>query len=115
MFLTVTFQLNQIFRSVGDISNWGGVSGSEIGEMRTICHEQNLALDLSSHQVRTAANDCVTVSHTVSPLQVLRRFLGMTGEDRRTMVTLMTGPVLERLRMAQEDARMRGGDIGEDI
>ena len=90
--------------------------------MRTICHEQNLALDLSSHQVRTAANDCVTVScHcvslcvTVSPLQVLRRFLGMTGEDRRTMVTLMTGPVLERLRMAQEDARMRGGDIGEDI
>ena len=79
--------------------------------MRTICHEQNLALDLSSHQVRTAANDCVTVS----PLQVLRRFLGMTGEDRRTMVTLMTGPVLERLRMAQEDARMRGGDIGEDI
>ena len=55
------------------------------------------------------------MSHTVSPLQVLRRFLGMTGEDRRTMVTLMTGPVLERLRMAQEDARMRGGDIGEDI
>ena len=38
-----------------------------------------------------------------------------TGEDRRTMVTLMTGPVLERLRMAQEDARIRGGDIGEDI
>ena len=43
-------------------------------------------------------------------LQVLRRFLGMTGEDRKTMVTLLTGPVLERLRMAQEDARMRGGD-----
>ena len=39
--------------------------------------------------------------------QVLRRFLGMKGEDRRTMVTLMTGPVLERIRMAQEEARLQ--------
>ena len=51
----------------------------------------------------------------MSFVQVLRRFLGLTGEDRRTMVTLMTGPVLERLRMAQEDARLRGGEPGEDI
>ena len=46
-----------MFRSVGDISNWGGVSGSEVGEMRTICHEQNLALDLSSHQVNTTSHE----------------------------------------------------------
>ena len=72
--------------SVGDLANWGHVTGSEMGEMRLIAHEQNLALDLSSHQV-------------------LRRFLGMGGEDRKNMVTLMTGPVLERIRMAQEDAR----------
>ena len=38
---------------------------------------------------------------------MLRRFLGMKGEDRRTMVTLMTGPVLERIRMAQEEARLQ--------
>ena len=59
-------------RSVGDLAAWAGVSGQEIGEMRQIVHEQNLALDLSSHQV-------------------LRRFLGLAGEDRRQMVTLMTG------------------------
>ena len=75
-------------RSVGDLANWGGVSGAELGGMRQVCHEQNLALDLSSHQV-------------------LRRFLGMKGEDRRTMVTLMTGPVLERIRMAQQEARLQ--------
>jgi hypothetical protein len=73
-------------RSVGDLGVWGGISGPELGEMRQIVHEQNLQLDLSSHQV-------------------LRRFLGMTGEDRRQMMTLMTGPVLERIRMAQEAAR----------
>ena len=72
-------------KSVGDLANWGRVSGSELGEMRLIAHEQNLALDLSSHQV-------------------LRRFLGLAGEDRRHLVTMMTGPVLERIRMAQEDA-----------
>ena len=38
-------------RSVGDLANWGGVSGAELGGMRQVCHEQNLALDLSSHQV----------------------------------------------------------------
>ena len=48
-------------------------------------------------------------------LQVLRRFLAGGQEDRRTMVTLMTGPVLERLRMAQEDARLRGGEADGDI
>ena len=73
-------------RSVGDLGVWGGISGPELGEMRQVVHEQNLQLDLSSHQV-------------------LRRFLGMTGEDRRQMMTLMTGPVLERIRMAQEAAR----------
>ena len=50
--------------------------------------EQNLPLDLSSHQV-------------------LRRFLGLAGEDRRQMVTLMTGPVLERIRLAQQEARIQ--------
>jgi len=72
--------------SVGDLGAWGEISGQELGEMRQIVHEQNLQLDLSSHQV-------------------LRRFLGMAGEDRRQMMTLMTGPVLERIRMAQEAAR----------
>ena len=81
-------------KSVGDLANWGHVTGSELGEMRQIVHEQNLALDLSSHQV-------------------LRRFLGMTGEDRRHMVTLMTGPVLERIRMAQEDARVQADNNDE--
>ena len=81
-----------LIASVGDLANWGRVTGSEMGEMRLIAHEQNLALDLSSHQV-------------------LRRFLGMGGEDRKNMVTLMTGPVLERIRMAQEEARNNNNDI----
>ena len=51
MMMMMMIMIMIILRSVGDISNWGGVSGSEVGEMRTICHEQNLALDLSSHQV----------------------------------------------------------------
>ena len=66
-------------------SAWAGVTGPDLGQMRQIVHEQNLALDLSSHQV-------------------LRRFLGLAGEDRRQMVTLMTGPVLERIRLAQQEA-----------
>ena len=64
------------------------VSGSELGQMRLIVHEQNLALDLSSHQV-------------------LRRFLGLAGEDRRHLVTMMTGPVLERVRLAQQEEAAR--------
>ena len=109
-------------RSVGDLANWGQVSinhditlhhyllhhphhyqhhhhdyhyllddqvsGSELGQMRLIAHEQNLALDLSSHQV-------------------LRRFLGLAGEDRRHLVTMMTGPVLERIRLAQQEEAAR--------
>ena len=39
-------------RSVGDLAAWAGVTGQELGEMIQIVHEQNLALDLSSHQVR---------------------------------------------------------------
>ena len=73
-------------RSVGDLGAWSGISGPELGQIRQIVHEQNLQLDLSSHQV-------------------LRRFLGMTGEDRKQMMALMTGPVLERIRMAQEATR----------
>jgi len=76
----------QNLKSVGDLGAWGEISGPELGEMRQIVHEQNLQLDLSSHQV-------------------LRRFLGMDGEDRRQMMTLMTGPVLERIRMAQAATR----------
>ena len=38
-------------KSVGDLAAWSGVTGKELGEMRQIVHEQNLALDLSSHQV----------------------------------------------------------------
>ena len=49
---------------------------------------QILALDLSSHQV-------------------LRRFLGLAGEDRRQMVTLMTVQVPERKRLAQQEARIQ--------
>ena len=45
-------------RSVGDLANWGGVSGAELGQMRQVCHEQNLALDLSSHQV-SASKSCI--------------------------------------------------------
>ena len=77
-----------LLRSVGDLAAWAGVTGQELGQMRQIVHEQNLALDLSSHQV-------------------LRRFLGLAGEDRRQMVTLMTGPVLERIRLAQQEARIQ--------
>ena len=77
-----------LLRSVGDLAAWAGVSGQELGQMRQVVHEQNLALDLSSHQV-------------------LRRFLGLAGEDRRQMVTLMTGPVLERIRLAQQEARIQ--------
>ena len=43
-------------------------------------------------------------------MKVLRRFLGLAGEDRRQMMTLMTGPALERIRMAQEDARAQGAN-----
>ena len=77
-----------LLRSVGDLAAWAGVTGPDLGQMRQIVHEQNLALDLSSHQV-------------------LRRFLGLAGEDRRQMVTLMMGPVLERIRLAQQEARIQ--------
>ena len=69
-------------RSVGDLSQWEGISGPELGEMRQMAHEQNLQLDLSSHQV-------------------LRRFLGLAGGDQRAMMTLMTGPIMERIRLTQ--------------
>ena len=69
-------------RSVGDLSQWEGISGPDLGQMRQTAHEQNLQLDLSSHQV-------------------LRRFLGLAGGDQRAMMTLMTGPIMERIRLTQ--------------
>ena len=33
--------------------------------------------------------------------QVLRRFLGLAGGDQRAMMTLMTGPIMERIRLTQ--------------
>ena len=38
-------------KSVGDLSQWEGISGPDLGQMRQLAHEQNLQLDLSSHQV----------------------------------------------------------------
>lgn len=73
-------------KSVGDLGAWACISGQELGQMRQVVHEQNLQLDLSSHKV-------------------IRRFLDMEGEDRRTMMNLMTGPLLERIRIAQETVR----------
>ena len=74
-------------RSVGDLSQWEGISGPDLGEMRQMAHEQNLQLDLSSHQV-------------------LRRFLGLAGGDQRAMMTLMTGPIMERIRLTQVSSNM---------
>ena len=74
-------------RSVGDLSQWEGISGPDLGQMRQMAHEQNLQLDLSSHQV-------------------LRRFLGLAGGDQRAMMTLMTGPIMERIRLTQVSSNM---------
>ena len=74
-------------RSVGDLSTWEGISGPELGQIRQMAHEQNLQLDLSSHQV-------------------LRRFLGLAGGDQRAMMTLMTGPIMERIRLTQVSSNM---------
>ncbi len=37
----------------GDLGAWGGVTGPELGQVRQVVHEQNLVLDISSHQVPT--------------------------------------------------------------
>ena len=54
-----------------------------MGEVRRIVHEQNMALDLSSNQV-------------------LRRFMEKDGTERKTLLNMMTGPALERIRLAQQ-------------
>merc|ERR1712037_820324 len=77
-------------RSVGDLSQWEGISGPDLGVLRQMAHEQNLQLDLSSHQV-------------------LRRFLGLAGGDQRAMMTLMTGPIMERIRLTQVAAARQQG------
>jgi len=79
-------------RSVGDLSQWEGISGPDLGQMRQLAHEQNLQLDLSSHQV-------------------LRRFLGLANGDQRAMMTLMTGPIMERIRLTQVAAARQQGPV----
>ena len=86
-------------RSVGDLSQWEGISGPDLGQMRQLAHEQNLQLDLSSHQV---LNSKKFLGNTLlSSHQVLRRFLGLANGDQRAMMTLMTGPIMERIRLTQ--------------
>ena len=46
-----TARKNVYLLSLGDLGAWGGVSGPELGQVRQVVHEQNLILDLSSHQV----------------------------------------------------------------
>ncbi len=64
--------LMQNICGLGDLRAWTGISGQEIGELRLLAHVQNLDIDLSSHQI-------------------LRRFLGLSGEERETMINLLTG------------------------
>ena len=40
-----------IWSGTGDLGAWGGVTGPELGQVRQVIHEQNLILDISSHQV----------------------------------------------------------------
>ena len=64
---------NALF-GLGDLRAWTGISGQELGELRLLAHVQNLDIDLSSHQI-------------------LRRFLGLSGEERETMINLLTGKI----------------------
>ena len=120
-----------IWSGTGDLGAWGGVTGPELGQVRQVIHEQNLILDISSHQVGifslhkihnmlstflsefyvpsaenfvTSMLPCSFALSQISyiPLflvpcapcgvpQVLRRFLGLAGEERQSMLNLLTG------------------------
>ncbi len=76
----------ECLRAVSDIQGWSGVAGADVGHFRQMCFEQNLDLDTRSHQK-------------------LRRYLEMRDFERRAYVNLMTGPTLERIRMAEQRRR----------
>ena len=115
-----------IWSGTGDLGAWGGVTGPELGQVRQVIHEQNLILDISSHQVGifslhkihnmlstflsefyvpsdenfvTSMLPCSFALFLYPPVpcsmcgvsQVLRRFLGLAGEERQSMLNLLTG------------------------
>jgi hypothetical protein len=71
-------------KAVGDLQNWGGLDPAELGRLRETVHTQNLDLDLRSHQK-------------------LRKFVEMRDFERKTYLNLVSGPSLERLRMAGQN------------
>ena len=70
--------------SIGDLGAWDSISPGEFGRFRQNCFEANYELDCRSHQK-------------------LRKYLEMGNFERKTYVNLITGPTLERIRIAQQN------------
>ena len=66
---------------MGDLQFWGALDPAEIGRLREMTHLRNLDLDLRSHQK-------------------IRKFVEMRDFERKTYLNLLSGPSIERLRMA---------------
>ena len=70
--------------SIGDLGAWDSISPAQFGHFRQNCFEANYELDCRNHQK-------------------LRKYLEMGNFERKTYVNLITGPTLERIRIAQQN------------
>ena len=80
----IFFQCDEL-HAVSDLQNWNMVESAEVGHLREVTHYQNFDLDLRSHQK-------------------IRKFVEMRDFERKTYLNMVSGPTIERMRMAE-----RGG------
>ena len=86
--MTVNLIVNNCLRikSISDLQKWPAIDPVELSKFRDMIRRENCELDTSSNMK-------------------LRKYLDLSGRERRTYINLVTGPFLERLRMAERQAQ----------
>ena len=74
-------------KALSDLQSWTAIEPSDLSQFRQFIRNSNLELDTRSHQK-------------------LRKYLDLRDFERRTYMNLVTGPALERLRIAERQHRL---------
>ena len=85
--MTVNLIVNNCLniKSISDLQKWPAIDPVDLSKFRDMIRTENYELDTSSNMK-------------------IRRYLDLSGRERRTYINLVTGPFLERLRMAERQA-----------
>ena len=86
--MTVNLIVNNCLniKSISDLQKWPAIDPVDLSKFRDMIRTENYELDTSSNMK-------------------IRRYLDLSGRERRTYINLVTGPFLERLRMAERQAQ----------